>query len=365
MTRIRLKYVHEFVDRHGKPRHYFRRPGFEQVPLHGLPGSQEFMDEYRAALEGAPRIAIGSTRSASGTIGALVSAYFGSLGFKNLAAETRRSVRNILERFREQHGEKRVTMLQREHVQKIVNSKANTPSAARNFLKALHALMTFAVEMGLRADDPTVGVKRPKIKTPGFRTWTEEDISAFEARHPIGTQARLAMALMLFTGQRRSDIVHMGRQHVRNGAIEVRQRKTGTTLSIPVHPELKRIMDATPMGELTFLATTRGTPFKSAASFGNWFGECCRLAGLPKGTAGATSIRKATCRRLAEAGCSALEIVAISGHKEPVRKASVIAQPPIRRDWLRKRSGVTGPVTALSEFGHLFPQSRTALIPAH
>lgn len=174
--------------------------------------------------------------------------------------------------------------------------------------------MTFAVEVGMRNDDPTSGVKRPKIKTSGFRTWTEYDIAAFEAKHPVGTQARLAMALMLFTGQRRSDVVHMARQHMRNGAIEVRQRKTGTALTIPIHPELQTIIDATPATQLTFLTTTQGKPFKSAASFGNWFGDCCRLAGLPKGTA-AHGFRKAACRRLAEAGCSASEIMSISGHK--------------------------------------------------
>lgn len=65
---------------------------------------------------------------------------------------------------------------------------------------------------------------------------------------------------------------------------------------------------------LPFLTTAQGKPFGSAASFGNWFGECCRDAGLPKGTA-AHGFRKAACRRLAEAGCSASEIMAISGHK--------------------------------------------------
>lgn len=196
----------------------------------------------------------------------------------------------------------------------MVNDKAGTPSAARNLLKTLRALISFAIEAGIRNDNPTIAVKRPRIKTAGFRTWTEEDIAAFEAKHPVGTQARLAMALMLFTGQRRSDIVHMSRQQVRNGIIEVSQRKTGTVLRIPIHPELQKVIDATPGNQFAFITTTEGKPFKSAASFGNFFGDCCRAAGLPKGTA-AHGFRKAACRRLAEAGCSASEIMAISGHK--------------------------------------------------
>lgn len=245
---------------------------------------------------------------------ALIGTYLNSVGFKNLAPETQRARRNILERFREEHGHKRVATLQREHVQKMVNSKSGTPSAARNFLNTLRMLMALAVETGLRSDDPTFGVKRLKIKTAGFRTWTEEDIAAFEDKHPVGTKARLAMALMLYTGQRRSDIVYMGHQNLRNDAIELRQRKTGTTLLIPIHPNLQEILDATPSGHLPFLTTSSGKPFASAASFGNWFGDRCREAGLPKGTA-AHGFRKAACRRLAEAGCSASEIMAISGHK--------------------------------------------------
>lgn len=46
------KYVHGFIDRHGKPRFYFRRPGFESRPLHGLPYSAEFMGDYQAAMAG-------------------------------------------------------------------------------------------------------------------------------------------------------------------------------------------------------------------------------------------------------------------------------------------------------------------------
>ena len=44
------KYVHGFVDRHGRPRFYFRRAGFKKVPLPGLPWSPEFMAAYQEVL---------------------------------------------------------------------------------------------------------------------------------------------------------------------------------------------------------------------------------------------------------------------------------------------------------------------------
>jgi integrase len=124
------------------------------------------------------------------------------------------------------------------------------------------------------------------------------------------------MALLLYTAQRRGDIVRMGPQHVRTGMITVRAQKTsrttGKTLLIPIHPALAELLAATPARHLTFLTTKTGAPF-SAAGFGNKVREWCDEAGLPDCTA--HGLRKAQCRRLAEAGCSEHEIAAISGHE--------------------------------------------------
>jgi len=139
-----------------------------------------------------------------------------------------------------------------------------------NFLAALRALMRHALAIGLRVDDPTSGVRGPKYRSAGFYSWTEEDIAAFEARHQVGTRARLALALLLYTAQRRADVIRMGRQHVRDGVIHVRQSKTGATLVIPLHPELRAVVDATPAEHLTFLTTREGRQFHPD-SFTHWF----------------------------------------------------------------------------------------------
>src|SRR3546814_7190772 len=108
-----------------------------------------------------------------------------------------------------------------------------------------------------------------KGSSEGFHTWTEEEIAQFEAYHPIGTNARLAMALMLYTGQRKSDAVKMGWQHVKGDRIAVCQDKTGALVDIPIHPELKRVLEGTPRQNMTFLVTEYGKPF-TANGFGNW-----------------------------------------------------------------------------------------------
>ena len=104
----------------------------------------------------------------------------------------------------------------------------------------------------------------------------------------------------------------MGWQHVRGDTIAVRQQKTGTPLVLPIHPELKRALTAAPRNNLTFLVTEFGKPF-SAAGFGNWFRDQCNLARLPQ--CSAHGLRKAAATRLADAGCSEHELMAITGHK--------------------------------------------------
>jgi integrase len=166
----------------------------------------------------------------------------------------------------------------------------------------------------LRADDPTQGVRLPKAKAGEIHTWTEDEIAQFEAWHSVGSAARLAFALLLYTAQRRGDVVRMGRQHIRDGVLSIRQEKTGTFVEIPVHPTLAAIIAETPIaGQMTFLTSVTGAAF-SSAGFGNVFREWCNEADLPK-RCSSHGLRKAACRRLAEAGCSEHEIAAISGHE--------------------------------------------------
>src|SRR5262249_18376826 len=87
---------------------------------------------------------------------------------------------------------------------------------------------------------------------------------------------------------------------------------TGGHLVIPIVPELAAALAAAGSENLTFLVTRTGAPF-TAAGFGNHFRDWCNEAGLPH--CSAHGLRKAICRRLAEAGCNSLQIAAITGHK--------------------------------------------------
>jgi integrase len=158
-----------------------------------------------------------------------------------------------------------------------------------------------------------LGVRLKVLKSDGHHTWSEDEIAQFEAHYPIGSKARLALALGLYTAQRRGDVVRMGRQHIRGGELTIRQQKTGAPLLIPVLPELQAIIDATPIGHLTLLTTKTGKSY-GANDFSEQFRKWCDDAGLPP-ECSFHGLRKAALTRLADAGKSVHQIAAVSGHK--------------------------------------------------
>jgi integrase len=312
MARIDLKYAYLVKDRYGKSRWYFRFSG-KNIRLHGEPGSASFMAAYHDAMG---KIEPASSRHCmpAGSVAAAIALYLNSADFSGLAPATRADrIRILTSLARTDRGGLPFARMESQDVERLLAEKAAAPHAAKSLLKALRSVAKVAVRLAVIAKDPTTGVKvHAPTSDTGFRMWEDSDIAQFEARWSIGTRERLALGLLLYTGQRRGDIVRMGRQHVRNNALELRQGKTGTSVAIPIHPQLKAVLASSATGQMTFLTTETGAPF-SPGYFTNWFGLSVREAGLPLGLS-AHGLRKAMCRRLAEAGCTVHEIQAISGH---------------------------------------------------
>ena len=333
------------TERHGKRRVRFRKDGFSTY-LTGMPWSEDFMRRYAAALDGVKQKNdnVGAQlRTKPGTINELCVSYYRSPGFLDLKDSTKAERRGIIENFRRLHGDKPVAKLQRKHIEEIIAAKANTPTAANNLLKVLRVLLNYAVNVEMIATNPAIGVKRYRIRGDGYPPWSEDEIAQFEARHSVGTKARLALALLLYTAQRVSDVITMGRQYVVGDAIKVKQEKTGTTLLIPIHPELKTILELTERSSLLFLTTNRGAPF-SAKGFSKWFKHRCKLADIYDRSA--HGLRKSAPIRLANAGCSAHQIAAITGHKSLAQVAhytKAADQQRLAREAMRMMSrGIEG-----------------------
>jgi integrase len=322
MTRIRLKYVQAWVDHEGRPFHYFRRPGFPRTRLPGLPGSPDFMAAYQAALA-VPARPIGAARTKPGSLNAALVLYYRSTEFtRELSPGTQAMRRAILERWRVKDGDKPIALLPPQYITHLLSTLQ--PHAARSWLKTIRHFAQYCVANRLTRSDPTLGIRRKVPSSDGHHAWSEEEIAQFEAFHPVGSKARLAFGLGLFTSQRRSDVIRMGRQHLRDcqderlrergvcNVLSVRQQKTGTPLVIPVHPALQAMLDAAPSNHLTFLTTKTGKAY-SANDFSEQFRAWCDMAALPD-VCVFHGLRKAALTRFADDGWSPHEIAAFSGH---------------------------------------------------
>lgn len=310
MNRELPPYASSFKDRHGGVHIRFRKTGLPTAYAAEQPGTDEFMAEYMQWKAG--KLNVGAGRAALGSFDDLISQFYRSTAWRNIPKEsTRRTYKGELERFRAAYGKRRVATMTAKNVAKLMEKMGDTPSAARNLLKRLRSLFDYAILLGMRRDNPAKAVKGPVARGKGFHEWTEAEIAQFEAHHAIGTKARLALAIFLYTAQRRSDAAVMGEDPGKPGYVRVRQLKTDALLSIRMHPKLKEAVAACPSGKPAFIVSDRGKPY-TKESFGNWFGVQCDAAGLPH--CAAHGLRKAASRRMAELGLSNQLIKAITGH---------------------------------------------------
>ena len=328
MITVKLRYVHEDVDRHGNVRVYFWRKGGRKVRVREAPGSQAFLDIYRNLLSESEAGSLGPARRPSdtlqtGTYRWLCVEYFKSTRFARLDPRTQRVRRRVLEvtcdepifsGSKEMFADFPVARLTAKSVRVLRDRKASLPEAGNERVKMIRAMFAWAIEEEYATTNPARDVPLIKTGSTGFHSWNVEEVERFERRHPIGTKARLALALLLWTGVRRSDVVLLGRQHARDGWLKFTQQKNRNRnpvmIEIPILTELQQIIDKSPTGDLTYLVSERRRPF-SVAGFGNWFRTRCNEAGLPH--CSAHGLRKAGATIAAENGASEHQLMSIFG----------------------------------------------------
>ena len=224
--------------------------------------------------------------------------------------------RGILEAICEKHGTKPYALMEPRHVTQILDEKFNLPGAANNRLKALRHLFDWAISQKYSDKNPAREVRYLATSSEGIYTWTVEEVREYEACHPIGTKARLAMDLLLLTGVRKSHVVRLGRQFEKNerlNFVEVKDHiRKPKRRSIPILPSLRISIDACPSDHETYLVTAFGQSF-TVNGFGNWFRKRCDEAGLPH--CSAHGLRKAGATIAAVRGATANELMAIFGWK--------------------------------------------------
>jgi len=321
VTRVDFPYLLSDEDRHGNKRLYVRRLG-RKIRLRAKPGTQAFAEAYTEALHALSQQHIADRPvlkgAAAGTLGWLAACYFASVEFRRLDPKSQYTRRGLIEdclreprkpSSRDLMRDCPVSVLSPAHVKMLRDRKAETPAAANNRRKYLSSMFGWAVEHGLLRFNPA---REVRYASAGFHTWSVDEVRRFEERHPVGTKARLALALLLYLGVRRGDVVTLGRQHVKDGWLRMVPKKTRhkrlEPSQKPIMPVLADIVAGSPTGDLTYLVTEYGKAF-TPSGFGNWFRARCDEAGLPH--CSAHGLRKAGATIAAENGATDRQLMAL------------------------------------------------------
>lgn len=327
--KLDLPYLFSDVDRHGNVRWYVRKKiggKHRRIRLTKPPGSPTFMSEYQAALDrltGAPGPAK-ADQSHVGTLGWLVHQYHQAHEFTSTDKRQQRMrtlvMRSMLDEptkpgSKFKFADCPIAKFTADHVRLLRNRKQDKPAAANRRVAELRKMFAWGVEEcgAWLKKNVAAEVKGLKREVKGFIAWTEEDVAQFEAKWPIGTMPRMAFAIMLFTGVRRSDAVLLGPPMVEDGSITFMPQKTRRqkkVLTLPILDVLQQVLNQTPHGLKTWLVHKKGETF-TAAGFGGWFRDRCDEAGLPHCTA--HGVRKIAAETVAENGATEKQMMDLFG----------------------------------------------------
>lgn len=322
-------------DRHGKPRYYFRRKGQKKIRLRAEPGSQAFLDEFQAALNGPilPMPADACREGAArrdpprGSLAWLFNEYERrAKSWKGLGETTQKRRRVVMDQICEEAASDADTSKiglkpfasMRPRVVEVICQRCQTPATQNARLKAFREAFKFAIREDWLTANPGREVAYSGSSSGGYHTWTVEEVALYESRWPVGSTQRLALGMLMFTGARRSDAVVIGKQHCKTvdgvPGWQFRQfkgrDKSPVTTWIPILAELQFLIDVTPSRGMAYLETSFHKPF-TAKGFGTQFKKWCRLAKLDH--CSAHGLRKAAATIAAERGATAHQLMAIFG----------------------------------------------------
>lgn len=312
----KLKYVTSFKDRHNKRWFYFRYRR-QKFKLPGKPNSAEFMAAYARYLADAESGALGRNNLVfiNGTIGWVIEKYIAhDHGLLKHSTSTQRNYRLFCDIIKRETGQFKMADLTPVAVRAMrdsINVKHKT-SVADLCVTIVSALWQFAIEH-LRlplGHNPGRGIFKLHKKKKITKRWSQEIIDRFDAA--ATPPVRLALYLLLYTGQRECDVITMQWDHIRDGVIRVKQRKTAEVVWITIDPALRAVIDQTPHINEYILNSERGQPFASSNGLSRAIRRTLKSIGVEDHSG--HGLRVTAACALKEAGCSDDLIASITGH---------------------------------------------------
>jgi integrase len=312
----KLDYVTSFLDRHGRRRFYFRYR-HTKYKLPGKPGAAAFHEAYARYLNAMQDGSLGRNNVTfiNGTIGWVIEKYLThGHGLLKHSESTQKNYRFFCDIIKREIGQFKIADLTPVGVRAMRDSISvkHKPSVADLCVTIVSALWQFAIEHQRLplGHSPARGIYKLHKKKKITKRWSQEIIDKFAvtATPPL----RLALSLLLYTGQRECDVITMQWEHIRDGMIRVKQRKTGEVVWIAIDPTLRPILEQTPRINEYILNSERGRPFATSNALSKAIGRTLKEIGI-QGYSG-HGLRVSAACALKEAGCSDDLVAAITGH---------------------------------------------------
>lgn len=308
------KYVQRIKTRHGKYIYYWQagRGTAYASKRHRLPDDPQSPEFWQVInqLQDTPD-------EAPGTFAALFKGYQESPEFAGLSEATKRDYRRYMDKIGPIIGDVLVREFRAKHGHELRDLYADRPTTANHLI----SVMQSAVAWGLGRDYADVNifrdVKRLKRGGDGYDPWPQWALDLVWEHGP--PDMIMAVALGLYTGQRRADVIRMGREAMecREGRwwLPVRQQKTGILLDIPIHSQLEPLLLKVEAGPFI---KAGGNGYKNGGSFtaawGRWLAGVPALGRIREAGLVFHGLRKNAVNALSEEGCTDREVSAITGH---------------------------------------------------
>jgi integrase len=248
-------------------------------------------------------------RLAEGSVGAMIRDYRASDEFLGLKPKTQHDYGRMLDLFSpiSRHP---AEAIRRKHIREMRKGLTGKARTQKLFTQVASAVFNFGIDNDYCSINPAARMKRIG-KAKAYVAWSDTQCATFEASKP---PRHILTAYMIgrYAGQRRGDVLKMARTAYDGSCIEVRQEKTDEPLVIPAHRRLRTYLDQLPKDSLLFVVDDKGQPIDET-TFSKEFRAALDAAGLEH--LHFHGLRHCAGRALAEAGCSAHEIQAITGHR--------------------------------------------------
>ena len=275
--------------------------------LKGEPGTPEFISSYNAAIAG-------TAAPVPGTLRGVLTAYEASSAFQRLRDRTRADyaihIGRILKRFHDfplaalsDPRTRGVFLKWRDEL------GVSSPRQADLTWAVLNIAINWGLDRGLVVGNPFTKAGSLYHGSRADQIWSDEDERQFLASAP--ERLHLPFLMAVWTGQRQGDLLSLPWSRYDGTHIRLRQSKGGRRVVIPVGGPLKAALDAAPRLCPVILTNAEGQPWGENVFRKQW-GRACAKAGIVGRTF--HDLRGTAVTRLAIAGATEAEIVAITGH---------------------------------------------------